>query len=246
MSVRSSTRCVRFTGIALGLLLTAWAPAAAALSAVLTATVHLRAGPSVYYPSVALMPADTPLDVVGCEEGYDWCDVQAGVDRGWVDATFLSAAGPGGQLVIASNAAVLGVPTVSFVFNTYWADYYPGRPWYGRRNFYYNYWNRYPHGRPPPRPRPLPVRPPQATLPPAPPPGNTRPQAGGRPPGNAQPPADGAPGDSRPPGGSRPPSGGGPPSGGRPPDSGKPPGNDRPPPRDDQSRPEPRPEPVAR
>lgn len=190
MGVRSSTRCVRFTGIALGLLLTAWAPAAAALPANLTATMHLRAGPSVYYPSVALMPAGALVEVLGCEAGYDWCDVQAGADRGWVDAAYLAAAGPGGPLVIAGNAVVLGVPTVAFVFNTYWGNNYDGRPWYGRRDFYYNYWNRYPHGRPPP------------------PPGKTRPPRRGRPPGNTRPggrpggrPSDSgrAPGDGRPP-----------------------------------------------
>jgi uncharacterized protein YraI len=211
MNVRKSTRMVRLMGPTLGLLLTVWAPAAVALTATLTAAVHLRAGPSIEYPSVAMIPAGTPVEVFGCEAGYNWCDVQIGADRGWVDAVFLQAPAPNGPLVIANSAVVLGIPTVSFAFNTYWGNYYVGRPWYSRRDRYFDYWNRYPHGRPPPTYRPPaprpPVRPPSGVRPPPRPPGNARPPAGGRPP----------PGSGKPPGGSKPPGSGKPPAGDRPP-----------------------------
>jgi uncharacterized protein YraI len=114
------------------------------------------------------------VQVFGCEEGYNWCDVHMGAERGWVDAAFLQAPAPSGPVVIATSPAVIGVPVVTFSFNTYWSSYYAGRPWYARRAYYYNYWNRYPHGRPPPiyRPpppiyRPPPPRPPPGTRPPS-------------------------------------------------------------------------------
>jgi len=181
----------------------AWTPATiAAVTATLTAGVHLRAGPDIVYPSVLILPPGAVVQVFGCEAGYNWCDVQFGAERGWVDAAFLQAPAPTGPVVIASSPAVIGVPVVAFSFNTYWNTYYVGRPWYARRPYYVNYWNRYPHGRPPPIYRP----PPPVYRPPPPRPTPYRPPA------------------------SRPPSGGQPPSGGRPPGSGEPPPGNRPPP----------------
>ncbi|HWZ63103.1 MAG TPA: SH3 domain-containing protein [Steroidobacteraceae bacterium] len=196
------------------MVLTAWAPVAVALTATLSAHAHLRAGPSIEYPSVVMMPAGAVVEVFGCEQGYNWCDVQLGADRGWVDGVFLQAAAPGGPVVVSSSAGVLGIPTVSFVFNSYWGNYYSGRPWYGRRDFYYKYWNRYPHGRPPPLYRPPPsVRPPPVVRPR--PPGNVRPPGGERPPaGNGKPPGNGRPpGNDKPPGSDKPSDGSQPPRG---------------------------------
>jgi uncharacterized protein YraI len=141
------------------------------------------------YPSVMVLPPGSVVEVFGCEQAYNWCDVQMGAERGWVDAAFLQAASASGPVVVADSAAVLGIPTVSFVFNSYWSNYYVRRPWYARRAYYYNYWNRYPHGFPPPIYRP-PPRPPVNVRPPGggrPPPGSGRPP-GGRPPGDGKPP----------------------------------------------------------
>ena len=192
MSAVPQTRIVRVSIAALALALAAASPTAlGAFTATLMAGVHLRAGPDVVYPSVMILPPGAVVQVYGCESGYQWCDVQAGVERGWVDAAFLQAAAPSGPVVVASSAVMLGVPVVVFSFNTYWTSYYVGRPWYARRAYYVNYWNRYPHGRPPPiyppPPiyRPPPPRPPPVVRPPPPrPPPGTRPPTGGRPPGN--------------------------------------------------------------
>jgi uncharacterized protein YraI len=181
---------VRFSRAALVLLFVAWAPAGvAAVTATLTAGLHLRAGPDIVYPSVMMLPPGAVVQVFGCEQAYNWCDVQMGADRGWVDAAYLQAPAPSGAVVIASSPAVVGVPIVTFSFNNYWNTYYVGRPWYGRRATYYNYWNRYPHGRPPPIYRPRP--------PPRPPPG-TRPPSGGRPPGGKPPSGNRPPPSTRP------------------------------------------------
>jgi len=184
----------------------AWAPGALAYTANVVTAVVLRAGPSTEYPLVATLPPGAAVEVFGCEENYGWCDVQLGPDRGWVDAAYLQMAAPSGPVVIADGGVVLGLPIVAFTFGTYWDRWYRGRPWYARRPYYYNYWNRYPHGRPPPPPhmRP-PIRPsrPPVLRPPHPRPPGVRPPyrppdagrpPGGRPPGIGQPPNNGRPG----------------------------------------------------
>lgn len=212
MRRRSLRQVIRPVLSLLGLCLAEPAAAAVAVSATLTAGVHLRAGPAIVYPSVVILQPGTPVQVFGCEQAYNWCDVQIGPNRGWVDAAFLQVPSPAGPVLIATGAPVLGVPIVPFSFNTYWNNYYFAQPWYGRRAYYFNYWNRFPHGVPPPLYRPPPMRPPM------------RPPATVRPP--PRPPAPGRPPGARPPGGNPPPGarppGGGPPNG-RPPGNGKPP-----------------------
>lgn len=182
---------VRPTLSLLSLFLAGPAAAAVVVSATVTTGVHLRAGPAIVYPSVVILQPGTPVQVFGCEQAYDWCDVQIGPNRGWVDAAFLQVPAPAGPVLIASSAPVLGIPIVPFSFNSYWNTYYVARPWYGRRAYYFNYWNRFPHGVPPPIYRPPPMRPPM------PPP--MRPPATVRPP--PRPPAPGRPPGARPPGG---------------------------------------------
>ena len=161
---------VRLSRAALVLLTVAWAPAGVAqVVATVMAGVHLRAGPDIFFPSVMILPPGAAVTVFGCEQGFNWCDVQFGLNRGWVDAAFLQASGPRGPVVIASSPFVSGVPLVTFSFNNYWNTWYTGRPWFGRSAFYYNHWNRFPHGRPPPiyRPPPPMFRPPPPRPPPA-------------------------------------------------------------------------------
>ena len=112
---------VRFSAAALVLVLSAWAPTATAqVTATLTAGVHLRAGPDIFFPSVMILPPGAAVQVFGCEQGFNWCDVQFGLNRGWVDAAFLQAPGPRGPVIIASSPFVSGVPLVTFSFNNYW------------------------------------------------------------------------------------------------------------------------------
>src|SRR5215470_5263045 len=101
------------------LLLAAWMQGASAFPATVTDVVHLRAGPSVEYPSVALLGRGSTVEVFGCEEGYGWCDAQIGKQRGWVAAEYLMAQGPSGPVVIAGNGIVLGLAITPFVFNNY-------------------------------------------------------------------------------------------------------------------------------
>lgn len=189
-------RARRAPPVAVALLTVAWTPAALAIMpAQVVTTAHLRAGPSTFYPIVAVLGTGTPVQLFGCEEAFGWCDVQAGLNRGWVDAWLLQATYAGAPVIVASSAAMLAPPIITFSFNNYWNTWYPTRPWYASRARYYNYWTLFPRGRPPPR------RPPPGFRP------TPRPPPGARPPSGRPPPTNRPPSGSRPPTGSRPPPG---------------------------------------
>uniref|UniRef100_UPI00085C49DA SH3 domain-containing protein n=2 Tax=Variovorax boronicumulans TaxID=436515 RepID=UPI00085C49DA len=130
---------------ALGALVLLLPLAAAAQQAFTRGAVNLRAGPSGDYPLVARLGPGQPVDVVGCTSGYGWCDVVLpDGGRGWVWARNLDYAYQQQRVPLATYGAVIGVPIVSFVIGSYWADYYRDRPWYGDRRW----WGQ----RPPPPP----------------------------------------------------------------------------------------------
>lgn len=130
---------------ALGALVLLLPLAAAAQQAFTRGAVNLRAGPSGDYPLVARLGPGQPVDVVGCTSGYGWCDVVLpDGGRGWVWARNLDYAYQQQRVPLATYGAVIGVPIVSFVIGSYWADYYRDRPWYGDRRW----WGH----RPPPPP----------------------------------------------------------------------------------------------
>jgi len=168
---------------ATGLFLSAWllcfSSAAFAADGYVSADVNLRAGPGTDYPAITVVPKWSGLQVQGCVDGYSWCDVQVGSERGWIYAQYLQFARDGGEPVyINDNGPQLGIPVVTFVLGTYWDSYYRTRPWYRQRG----YWG----SRPAPIYRPLPSRPPW-TRPPQRPPINRPPPLRPRPPIGAGP-----------------------------------------------------------
>ena len=137
------------------MLLVAFSAAAASLQAQTAFTsrqANLRAGPDRTYPLVALLPTDTEVSVAGCVQGWSWCDVIAGPDRGWVYAGNLVYPYQDRRVTILSSGGWVGLPIVTFSPGIYWDTYYRGRPWYARRS----YWV----ARPVPAFRPRSVRPP--------------------------------------------------------------------------------------
>jgi uncharacterized protein YraI len=186
--------------------------AAAAQQAFTRGAVNLRAGPSGDYPMVARLAPGQPVDVVGCTSGYGWCDVVLpDGGRGWVWSRSLDYAYQERRVPLATYGAVIGVPIVTFVIGSYWADYYRDRPWYGDRRWWGGRppppamgWRPPPAVRPAWQPRPWPgpgfrpppspgfrppadpgVRPPrpQPAFRPGPPPSRPHPQTGGGRPG---------------------------------------------------------------
>jgi uncharacterized protein YraI len=218
------------------------APAAAfAADGYVITNVNMRAGPDPAYPIVQVLPVNSWISVQGCTTGWEWCDVISGPNRGWVAGSYIAYMYNSQPVYVVDYGAQIGIPIVSFVIGTYWANYYAGRPFYrDRARWYARPLPIRPPARPPMRPRP-PVRPPPGGNRPQPPGGGNRPQppGGNRP----QPP----PGGNRPqpPAGNRPqPPGGGnrpqPPAGNRPQPPG---GGNRPQPPNNGNRPSPRPNP---
>jgi uncharacterized protein YraI len=99
--------------------------------------VNVRAGPDQVFPLVTSLSPRTEVYVVGCTEGWHWCDIVAGRTHGWVSATNLS--GP------IRNPRI---PFVKFSIGPYWDANYRGRPWYSSRADWAN-WGT-PSFRPPP------------------------------------------------------------------------------------------------
>jgi uncharacterized protein YraI len=135
------------------LLLSALACALPALAqaedGVTVANVNLRAGPDLQYPSIDLLAAGTPVDIQGCTEGYEWCDVIAGPDRGWVAAGYLQFLYESQPVIVQDYGPRIGLPIVAFAIGAYWDRYYRGRPFYRQRDYWYH--RPFVH-RPPPRP----------------------------------------------------------------------------------------------
>ena len=184
-----------------------------------TVNANLRAGPDAGYPRVATVPAGARLQIFGCLDGWYWCDVAWGPERGWISAGLIASDFGGGRVIVYDNGPRLGLPFVTFSLGLYWDNYYRSRYWYRQRS-------RWDHYRPPPyHGRPPGYRPPHHNPPPPshrPP--STRPPSHGRPPSNGKPPSHG-----RPPSGKPPPSTGRPPSGKPPPSTGRPPPQTKPP-----------------
>lgn len=99
----------------------------------LVTNVTLRAGPDSGYPGVVGLRAGTPVGIEGCVDGWSWCDVTTGVDRGWVPANYLQEEYEGRRVLVPAYGVQIGIPIVTFVFGSYWDSYYHDRPWYGRR-----------------------------------------------------------------------------------------------------------------
>jgi uncharacterized protein YraI len=104
------------------------------VQAVTNEPVNLMSGPGDDYPVVAGLAPNQPVEVMGCVSGYEWCDVVLDDLRGWVYGGALTYAYEGNYVPLISYGAVIGLPVVVFSFDSYWDNYYRGRPWYGDRD----------------------------------------------------------------------------------------------------------------
>ncbi len=127
-----------------------------AADAYVTGNVNMRAGPDTGYPLIDQIPAGAEVDVQGCTQGWEWCDVISYNNRGWVAGNYIEYEYQDQPVLLPSYGAQIGIPIVSFVIGTYWDNYYRNRPFYRQRST----WYRRPYvRRPPPRPLPHLVRP---------------------------------------------------------------------------------------
>jgi uncharacterized protein YraI len=104
--------------------------ASAQVQAYTNAPVDVYAGPAPDYPVIAEVPGGVPLTVMGCVEGYSWCDVAAPDLRGWVYGGSLSYPYQGADVPVMTYGVQIGLPIVVFSVDSYWGHHYRDRPWY--------------------------------------------------------------------------------------------------------------------
>ncbi len=103
--------------------------AASAETGFASTRVNLRAGPGTHYPVLAVVPSMASVHILGCLDGYSWCDVTWGVTRGWVSARYLRTDRYGRSVFLRH-----GPPVTGFDFNNYWTSHYRDRPFYSHRD----------------------------------------------------------------------------------------------------------------
>lgn len=193
-------RLVRFALASLSLASASLAfPALAqAADGYVTGNVTMRAGPDAGYPLIDRIPAGTEVNVQGCTEGWEWCDVIVYGNRGWVAGNYIEYEYQDRPVLLPSYGAQIGIPIVTFVIGTYWDNYYRSRPFYRQRTQWYH---RPVVRRPPPPPLRHPYRPPVHGAP-----GHGRPPANRpQPPATTRPTPQRSTGPTRPVQGNRPP-----------------------------------------
>jgi uncharacterized protein YraI len=117
----------------LGLVFLAALGIAGAQNAYTARPMNLRAGPDRGYPVVAPVDEGSPLDVHGCLDGWSWCDVSVEGNRGWLYGGGIYFEEGGNDVWLYSYGPQVSLPIVTFSVDTYWGQYYQGRPWYGQR-----------------------------------------------------------------------------------------------------------------
>lgn len=117
--------------------------------AYIVSDISLQSGPDQEYPPIGDLQAGTEVDVQGCIEGYSWCDVIVGGDRGWVPGSFVEEEYNNQPVYLVDYGPRIGLPIVTFSIGTYWDSHYHNRPFYSQRT---EWVNRHFTPRQPPRP----------------------------------------------------------------------------------------------
>lgn len=122
--------------LAAGLLAAIVIPAVAeAAPAYSTANVNMRSGPSTRYPAVIVIPYGARVEIQGCMQSANWCDVSFAGYRGWVSGTYLQALYSQRRVYVGPEYyRPLGIPSVTFSIDNYWGRYYRDRDFYRDRD----------------------------------------------------------------------------------------------------------------
>lgn len=120
------------------------APASAkAATAYTTENLHLRAGPDARYPSVALLRRDERIELLGCLNGLQWCEVETqDGERGWTAAYYLRTTRGSSRITIIETKADGGLRIIIYRPHDYWDAHY-------RRKYFYRDRDKWLGHRPP-------------------------------------------------------------------------------------------------
>lgn len=88
-------------------------PAVAAVTASATTDLNLRTGPGPEFEIVDVIAGDGEVDVLGCIDGSEWCEVVYNGTNGWAYSAYLTTAGET-PTVIYQNAPTLEIETVTY------------------------------------------------------------------------------------------------------------------------------------
>ncbi|MFT8245068.1 SH3 domain-containing protein [Roseomonas sp. BN140053] len=96
--------------------------------------IPLRAGPGTQYPRLAVLRAGEAVEILGCLDGWNWCDIGVAGQRGWVSGSLLRQDYRGRRVPLPQSGSLAGVPVVTFRFSDYWGEHYRDRPWFAERD----------------------------------------------------------------------------------------------------------------
>ncbi len=102
------------------------------VQAFVTVDLNQRAGPGTKFPVLVVAPGRSQVALHGCLSDLSWCDGTFQGSRGWFSARYLQLAYQGTSLPVATYSRYAYLPIVSFDINSYWARYYPTRPFYAQ------------------------------------------------------------------------------------------------------------------
>jgi uncharacterized protein YraI len=109
------------------------AQSALAYEAYVNGPAPILTGPSTDYPPVVYLHGGEPVEVYGCLDGYQWCDISFRDFRGWFDSSDLFYGYQGQQVPLYDYGYDIGLPIIGFSFDDYWGRYYRDRPFYRER-----------------------------------------------------------------------------------------------------------------
>jgi uncharacterized protein YraI len=130
-----------------------------ATDAYVTADIDMLSGPDQDYPQVDRLEEGSQVQIQGCTDGYEWCDVVAYGERGWVPGNYLEFEYQNQWVLAPEYAPQYGIPIVVFSIQNYWDSYYRYRPFYYRRWDWYRWhppYHRWPRPIDVPPPHPIP------------------------------------------------------------------------------------------
>ena len=100
-------------------------------------SVDLLAGPASNFPPVAHVAAGANVDIMGCVNGFKWCDVGWNGNRGWIDGHYLDSLYKEHHVKVIDSGAQENLPVIQFEQKSYWDSYYHDRPFYTEKSYWH-------------------------------------------------------------------------------------------------------------